>query len=122
MEKVIINDYIRGEPLAKENLDDVLDLVNEFRLSSQYKSIWIYTGYTWEYIFEQKYHYYPKTQKTEIDRLKRQQIISQCDVLIDDRYLESQQNISLNWRGSSNQRVISVKESLSSNRIILYCI
>lgn len=111
-----------GEPLAEENLDDVLDLVNKIRLSSQYKSIWLYTGYTWEYIFKQKYHYFPKTQKNEIDRLKRQQIISQCDVLIDDRYLESQQNISLNWRVSSNQRVISVKESLLSNRIILYCI
>ena len=33
MEKVIINDYIRGEPLAEENLDDVLDLVNRIRLS-----------------------------------------------------------------------------------------
>lgn len=39
-----------GEPLAKENLDDVLDLVNEFRLSKSEKSIWLYTGYTWEEI------------------------------------------------------------------------
>lgn len=112
-----------GEPLAEENIDDVLDLVNRIRFSSQYKSIWLYTGYTWEYIFEQKCQYHPKAhKKSAIDRLKRQKIISQCDVLIDDRYLVSQRDISLNWRGSSNQRVISVKESLLSNKIILYCI
>ena len=52
---------------------------------------------------------------------KRQQIISMCDVVVDGRYIDSQRNISLKWRGSENQRVINVKETLKQGEVILYC-
>ena len=82
MEKIIINDYIRGEPLAEENLDGVLDLVDKIRLSMPQKSIWLYTGYAWEHIFDEKWHYHPQTmEKLSINRWKRQQIVSECNVL-----------------------------------------
>ena len=53
--------------------------------------------------------------------IKRSNIISLCDVVVDGRYLESQRNINLKWRGSENQKVINIKESLKQNKIVLYC-
>ena len=45
-ERIVINDYIKNDPLSENNLDKTLNLVNGFRLSSPQKSIWLYTGYT----------------------------------------------------------------------------
>lgn len=111
-----------GEPLAEENLNGVLELVNEIHLSCPQKSIWIYTGYEWEFIFDPKWHYHPQTQeKLSIGRWRRQQIVSQCNVLIDGQYIDSQRDITLPWRGSKNQRVIDIQESMRQNKLILYC-
>lgn len=119
-----------GEPLAKENLDDVLDLVNEFRLSSPQKSIWIYTGYKVisvdsEYgsiIFDRDNEDIIKqfTYKSVINHNKRINIASMCDVIVDGRYVDSQRNISLSYRGSQNQRLIDVKQSLQKGEIVLW--
>ena len=122
MKKIIINDYIRGEPLAEENLDDVLDLVNKIRLSMPQKSIWLYTGYAWEHIFDEKWHYHPQTmEKLSINRWKRQQIVSECNVLVDGRYLDNQKDITLKWRGSNNQKVIDIQKSIQQGEIVLWC-
>lgn len=91
-------------------MDKTFDL--EFRLSKLKKSIWIYTGYEWEYIFTQ--------DKLSVKQWKRQQILFQCDVLIDGQYLFTQKDITLKWRGSKNQRIIDVQNSLKQNEIILY--
>ena len=105
-----------GEPLAEENLDDVLDLVNEFRLSSPRKSIWIYTGFTWGEIekgnMEDELKYDEWT--------KRVKIITECDVLVDGRYIDSQRNISLQYRGSSNQNIIDIQKSLCKGEVVLW--
>ena len=104
-----------GEPLADENLDGVLHLVDRFRLSSPTKTIWLYTGYTWEQIF---------TDGVFLTRdcagWKRREIVKQCNVLVDGRYIDSERDITLKWKGSRNQRVIDVQQSLQQNRIILY--
>ena len=108
-----------GEPLADENLDGVLNLVNRFRLLMPEKTIWLYTGYTFEQIM--KYEYGNKyINNFNVDAL-RQIIVSQVDVLVDGRYIDSQRNISKKWCGSNNQRVINIKESLKQNKIILHC-
>ena len=95
-----------GEPLAEENLVDVLDLVNEIRLSFPEKNIWLYSGFTW---FE------------ALSNDLRHKIIEQCDVMVDGRFVDELKDLSLAYRGSSNQRVIDVQESLKQNKIILYC-
>lgn len=139
-----------GDPLNEANLDSVLDIVSEFnkryklpqdivynkennhnmlignanktRLSLTSKSIWLYTGYTWEDIWnESKIIIDDYTLKTYEDYQKRQQIISKCDILIDGRFIESQRDVSLKWRGSSNQRVIDIKKSLTEGKAVLYC-
>ena len=113
-----------GDPLHEANLDGVLDLVNEIRLLLPKKTIWLYTGYTWSsiqskinstFVFDKELD-----NKIEIHN-KRQQIVQQCDVLVDGKYINSQRDVSLRWRGSSNQNVIDVQQSLKQNKMILYC-
>ena len=133
-----------GEPLADENLDDVLDLVteinkrynfqkvdsanpckmgvsevknsDEIRLSFPNKSIWIYSGYRWSEIFNDGVYL-----TKDCAGWKRREIIKQCNVLIDGRYIDSQRNPSKKWAGSDNQRVIDIRKSLEQNKVILYC-
>ena len=52
---------------------------------------------------------------------KRKEIVTQCNVMVDGRYIDSQRDITLKWRGSMNQRVIDVKKSLDSKKIVLHC-
>lgn len=120
-----------GEPLAKENLDDVLDLVHEIRLSCPEKSIWLYTGYKtfgitkefWELepnIVTEKV-LEPNKLKIGISNLKkRSDIICQCDVLVDGQYIDSQRDITLPYRGSKNQRLIDIQQSLQKGEIVLW--
>ena len=99
-----------GDPLHENNLQDVLNLVNKIRLSLPKKNIWLYTGYTWEQIMN----------TNRIHNTLRQAIISKVDILIDGRYQDDKRDITLKWRGSSNQRVIDVQKSLSEGEVILY--
>ena len=79
-----------GEPLADQNVQDVLNLVNKIRLLMPNKTIWLYTGYT----------------LTEcLSHPTRQEIISKCDIIVDGRYIDELKDITLKWRGSSNQKI-----------------
>lgn len=97
--------------------------VDEIRLSLNHKTIWLYSGYYWEEIFEPSF----TSQSQEwIDKYLsdcelRKQIINQCDVMVDGRYVDSKRDVSISWRGSTNQRVIDIKKSLEQNKIVLYC-
>lgn len=101
-------DYIKGitfsggDPLHKQNRIEVFNLVKEIKTKFPKKDIWLYTGYTWE----------------EINDLD---IIAYIDVLVDGKYIEELSNPDLEWRGSSNQRVIDVKKTLIEDKVISYC-
>ena len=139
-----------GDPLFESNLDGVLDLVtevnkryntaqnivqnqdknhnilnenaNEFRPLSPQKSIWLYTGFYWEEIFEPSFT--EQSQEWIEQYLKRceisKQIIYQCNVLIDGRYVDSERDITLPYRGSKNQRLIDIQQSLQEGEIVLW--
>ena len=107
-----------GDPLHEANLDGVLDLVNEIRLSFPNKTIWLYSGYRFN---DEECWVKPKNDITNIYRFMRQEIIKSVDVMVDGRYIDSQRDTTLKWRGSKNQRVIDIKQSLEQNKIILYC-
>lgn len=109
-----------GEPLADENLNDILKLANKIHVLFPEKSIWVYTGYTWEQII---YPIVTDNFNPERDNLinKRKEIIKQCNVLVDGRYIDEQRDITLKWRGSKNQRVIDIQKSLETNTIVLHC-
>lgn len=102
-----------GDPLHEANLDGVLELINKIYILFPNKTIWLYSGYTWEQIMN------PITSDELTN--KRKEIVEKCDVMVDGRYIDSKRDIALKWRGSSNQRVINIRKSLEKNRIILYC-
>lgn len=109
-----------GDPLFEGNLDDILNLVNEIRLSFPRKTIWIYTGYTFEDIMSGvAYDEKGAFTFTENDK-KRYLIISQCTVMIDGRYIDSQRDITLAYRGSKNQRLIDIQKSLQEGEVTLW--
>lgn len=117
--------FLGGECLADQNLDVVLDLIKEIRISFPEKTIWLYTGFEWDQIMDIKVIqpiFSCKDLENKIQNvLKRQEIIKQCDVLVDGEYIDEQKDITLKWRGSKNQRVIDVKQSLAQNKVVLYC-
>ena len=119
-DKIVIDDYIENDPLSEENLDKTLETVNRFRLSLPNKSIWIYSGYTWNQVMNPVITDDFNPSRDELLR-KRKEIVRQCDIMVDGRYIDSQRDITLKWRGSKNQRVIDTKKSLEQNRIVLHC-
>lgn len=108
-----------GDPLHKNNVETVLDLINQIRSMFPEKTIWLYTGFELEEIMLPVI-----TRDFNPDRDKviktRQEIVKQCDVLVDGRYVDELRDISLHWCGSSNQKVIDVKKTLELNRIVLW--
>ena len=118
-----------GDPLHENNLDEVLNLIQQIRTSFPEKTIWLYTGYTWEQIMNYKTEFsnpnFMKVPNSEIlhdyHMFQRKEIIKLADVLVDGEYIDEQKDITLKWRGSKNQRVIDVKQSLVQNKVVLYC-
>ena len=114
-----------GECLADENLDGVLNLVNKIRLLLPSKTIWLYSGYTFEECqpFSEDSILKPNDFAQNLQKIlkKRWEIIKSVDVLVDGRYIDSQRNIQLKYRGSENQREIDIQESLQKGKVILFC-
>ena len=109
-----------GDPLHEANLDGVLELVNRFRLLLPNKSIWIYSGYTWNQVMNPVITDDFNPSRDELLD-KRKEIVKQCTVMVDGRYIDSQRNVQAKWCGSDNQRVINVQESLKQGKVVLYC-
>lgn len=114
-----------GEPLAEQNLDEVLSLIKEFRISFPEKTIWLYTGYEWNQIMNIKVtqpFFSCQDLESKIQNvLKRQEIIKMCNVVVDGEYIDEQKDLTLKFRGSKNQYVIDVQQSLAQNKMVLYC-
>lgn len=114
-EKIVINDHIQGDPLSEENLDKTLKYLHRFRLSFPNKNIWLYSGYDYQKVMRQLPNL---ATKENYNMYKRQQIIKQCTVMVDGRYIDSQRNPSKKWAGSDNQKVISIQESLKQRKVV----
>lgn len=93
--------FLGGEPLSEENLEDLDSLLNRIRKECPSKKIWMYTGYTYEIIK---------------DRLSY--ILKNVDVLVDGLYIDELRDLKLEFRGSSNQRVIDVQNTIKCNEVI----
>lgn len=99
-----------GEPLADENLKDVYDLIMKIKKKFNDKIIWLYTGYTWESVFNSK--------KSNVLCDIRKKIILNCNIIVDGKYDENLKSLNLKFRGSANQRVIDVSKSKKLNKIV----
>lgn len=108
--KELSKDYVSGitlsggDPLYRANREGVINLCKEIRVKHPNKTIWIYTGYTWDEILKN-------------DELKS--VIEQVDVAVTGRYVEYLKDTNYRWAGSRNQLVIDVKKSLEGG-LILY--
>lgn len=106
-----------GEPLADENVETIYNLLKIVKEKFPDKKIWIYSGYVFENLHLGKQHSL-EIKNVHYDII-RDKILSLCDVLVDGLYVEALKDFNLQFKGSSNQRVIDVKETLLNNKIIL---
>ena len=90
-----------GDPLHFLNRDEVFRLVKKCREMFPEKTIWIYTGYSW-------------------DDVKDCKGLELADVLVDGEFEEALKDNNLHWVGSSNQKIIDIKQSLKTGEIVLY--
>ncbi len=90
-----------GDPLYPRNIPEVTALAREIREKYPEKTIWLYTGALWE----------------EVVSLE---IIRYVDVLVDGEFILEESDPNLHWKGSANQRVINVPESLQHGRVVLH--
>ena len=100
-----------GEPFEPENQKTLVGLLKRIRQELPGKNVWCYSGYTFEELTGQK----KSRAFTDISA----EMLSLIDVLVDGEFVEELKDISLQFRGSSNQRIIDVKESLKSNTVII---
>ena len=98
------------------------------------KKIWLWSGYLWEEIYDLAYGNTiqigiktkgKQTGWTLEDKANLQILLENIDVLVDGPFIQEKKDLTLKWRGSSNQRVISVQPTLAhglGQNPVLYCI
>jgi len=90
-----------GDPLHEKNRKEIEKLAEDIREKFPDKTIWLYTGYEWEEICGIPF-------------------LPNIDVIVDGEFKIEEKDNSLHWKGSANQRVIDVKESLKTGKVQLY--
>ena len=90
-----------GDPLHKNNITEITRLAKEIREKFPDKTIWLYTGSSWESI-------------------QKEEIVRYLDVCVDGEFIVEQKDTSLKWKGSANQRVIDVKKTLVAGKVVLH--
>ncbi len=88
-----------GEPMHPNNIEGTTKLVKAFKQRYPEKNVWAWSGYK----FDQD--------------LKDKEVVNYLDVLVDGQYVDGERNPNLEWKGSSNQRVIDVQKSLQNHDI-----
>lgn len=91
-----------GEPMEQTKDNDLLDLLHRIKVETD-KEIWLWSGYLFEDIIKDP---------------QKKALLNFVDVIIDGRFEATKRDISLKYRGSSNQRVIDVKKTFEDNKII----
>ena len=91
-----------GEPMHPNNIDGTTKLAKAFKEKFPNKNVWAWSGFSYD------------------EDLKNKEVVKYLDVLIDGRYDDELSNPTLKWKGSENQRVIDVQESLKDSKIVLF--
>ena len=91
-----------GEPMHPTNIEGTTKLAKAFKEKYPNKSVWSWSGYSFD------------------KDLKDKEVVKYLDVLVDGQYKDELSNPTLKWKGSENQRVINVQESLKDSNIVLF--
>ena len=91
-----------GEPMNPTNIEGTTKLAKAFKEKFPNKSVWSWSGYSFD------------------NYLKDKEVVKYLDVLVDGQYNDDLRNPTLKWKGSENQRVINVQESLKDSNIVLF--
>ena len=94
-----------GEPLCPQNIAEVLDFIKEVKKEKPNFNVWCYTGYTIE-------------QLENRNDSVTDECLKQINVLVDGRFVEQKKNPTLKFRGSENQRIIDVANTLKENKVV----
>lgn len=89
-----------GDPLHTQNRDEITRLAKKIKDEFPSKDIWLYTGYLWE-------------------EIKDLEIVKYIDVLVDGPFKKEVKDVKLHWKGSANQRVIDVKKTIDSGKVVV---
>ena len=100
-----------GEPFEPTNQIAILDLLKQMKRKYPDKSVWAFSGYLFD-----KDILAGKLGNQSITNA----ILDFVDVLVDGPFIEERKDLMLRFRGSSNQRIIDVKKSLSDNQVVLW--
>ena len=109
--KALEPDYIAGltllggEPMEPENAKRLLPFVKRVRETYPSKNVWCYSGYLFEEL---------------MGREECRKLLELIDVLVDGEFMEEQKNISLQFKGSENQRIIDVTKTLKDGSVVLW--
>lgn len=93
---------IGGEPM--EHPKELKKIVEKIK-SEVDKTIWIYSGFTYEKILEDE---------------EKLALLKECDILVDGLFIEKELDLSLRFRGSRNQRVIDIQKSLANGEVTIW--
>ena len=103
--------WLGGEPMEPVNQKGLLPLARKIKETYPEKDIWCFTGYDFEKdIIGHMYNECPETKE----------LLSYIDVLVDGPFIEAQKNLNLVFRGSENQRLIRIPETLKTGNIVLW--
>ncbi len=115
--KMLSESYIQGltllggEPFEPENQRELLPFLKEVKRRFPDKNIWAFSGFTYEELTSKGSH--PNCECTD-------EILSIIDVLVDGRFVEEKKNLSLRFRGSSNQRLIDMNKTRSEGKVVTF--
>lgn len=90
-----------GEPLHPKNIAGTIEIAKAFKAKFPHKTLWLWTGYLYENVVDRK-------------------IFDYLDVLVDGQFQKDLANPMLQYRGSSNQRLIDVPQTLKQQKIVLW--
>lgn len=103
--------FLGGEPMAPANQGEVLNTMRQIKEHFPDKDIWLYTGYLYDTDIVGKM----------VDALPHtKEILSYIDILVDGPFILEKKNLNLQFRGSENQRIIDMKKTFVSDKIVLW--
>ena len=100
-----------GEPLIKENLKQLNYMLCTIKSNWPNKKIWIWTGYTWDEI---------KKKQIEMNPNLLFITFKYADYLVCGPFIKEKKDLTLKWRGSSNQQIIDLQATKKKNKVILF--